>query len=780
MKNPYSLTFGSKTYDGSAEKTITASDLGALTEHQSLAGYATEANTPYAGTGNTTDLQAYLKANRSFIGSVISNSVWQNILSIRHRNGADDGNAYGMYFRAALTTIGSLVWNKEMNGTWQGERTILDTTNYTDYTYSKASVDSYLAGKQDVISDLAAIRSGAALGATALQSHQSVTNTGNTLSFGSAVIIGSVGGTNLTAALPSVASVKSTLGLGSLAFLNSLGKADVGLGNVENTALSTWAGTSKITTLGTITSGTWNGSKIANTYLANSAITIAGTSVSLGGSITAATITAAQIGSGNTLLHSGNIGSYNAGSATKLQTARTIWGQSFDGTGNVSGALSGVTNINGAITINSSSNVGIGTTSPAYKLDVNGTARVSGATTLSSTLTAHNHLILYQSDDAYRMTFNEQDNIGRIYNITADGNAYGDMYIGSNLANAIVVKGGSYVGVGMVPSGDYKLEVYGAVKSTSVTTSLVRSSGGLDIVAHNSSAGSRLWLTTGTFRPWGDDNGKIDLGASSIRWKGLYCGTGDFSGAVTMSSTLSVSDSATLGGGELTIGNANSCIIKLARGGACYIWATTAGGYYSFGVQDKGSTTIANASLSIYANVLTPGARNKEVDLGSKNCRWNNVYAHGGNFSGEMTVGGILTVGGTSTFNGDVRINGNLVVTGDTASGGTGTISAGGYGPVEIDTNTLMYGGLDGKSDIPQSTMDALGLTQDVVENLINGLYTKVVYKGSDDGHVWTYDADTYGTTKYIYLHTGDGAQSRISIQLTYNGSTWSSYFSSI
>lgn len=86
-----------------------------------------------------------------------------------------------------------------------------------------------------------------------------------------------------------------------------LTKAMVGLGNVENTALSTWAGTSNITTLGTITSGTWNGSKIANAYLANNAITIAGTSVSLGGSIAASTITAAQIGSGNSFYHSGNV-----------------------------------------------------------------------------------------------------------------------------------------------------------------------------------------------------------------------------------------------------------------------------------------------------------------------------------------------------------------------------------------------------------------------------------------------------------------------------------------
>lgn len=41
----------------------------------------------------------------------------------------------------------------------------------------------------------------------------------------------------------------------------------------------------------------------------------------------------------------------NASSATKLQTARTIWGQSFDGTGNVTGALSGATTIAASISV---------------------------------------------------------------------------------------------------------------------------------------------------------------------------------------------------------------------------------------------------------------------------------------------------------------------------------------------------------------------------------------------------------------------------------------------
>lgn len=101
--------------------------------------------------------------------------------------------------------------------------------------------------------------------------------------------------------------------------------------------------------------------------------------------------------------------SSNVASATKLQTARTIWGQSFDGTGNITGKLT-FSELNGNVPtiqfkngeiidaygniqmysttntwsvglnysplfcVTGTGNVGIGTTSPAYKVDVKGEA----------------------------------------------------------------------------------------------------------------------------------------------------------------------------------------------------------------------------------------------------------------------------------------------------------------------------------------------------------------------------------------------------------------------
>lgn len=87
------------------------------------------------------------------------------------------------------------------------------------------------------------------------------------------------------------AKVTNALKFGSKSYDGSVAqtitKADLGLGNVENVALSTWKGSTNITTLGVITTGTWQGTKIANAYLANSSITIGTTKFNLGDAKTA-------------------------------------------------------------------------------------------------------------------------------------------------------------------------------------------------------------------------------------------------------------------------------------------------------------------------------------------------------------------------------------------------------------------------------------------------------------------------------------------------------------
>lgn len=103
-----------------------------------------------------------------------------------------------------------------------------------------------------------------------------------------------------------------------------------------------------ITKVGTLTTGTWQATVVDPTYggtgVNNGArtLTLAGNLVTSG----ASSITLTSTGATNvTLPTSGTLATTagNVATATALQTARTIWGQSFDGTGNVSGSIAGAT-----------------------------------------------------------------------------------------------------------------------------------------------------------------------------------------------------------------------------------------------------------------------------------------------------------------------------------------------------------------------------------------------------------------------------------------------------
>lgn len=109
------------------------------------AGYSNvDQSIPVAGdvSGVVSSIGA-LKNAKSVLGSAVMDGDWWGLISARHRNGAGDGTSYGLYLRSGLNWSGNLLWGKQYGAnSWQGERTILDSSNYTNYSPSNSTFNS--------------------------------------------------------------------------------------------------------------------------------------------------------------------------------------------------------------------------------------------------------------------------------------------------------------------------------------------------------------------------------------------------------------------------------------------------------------------------------------------------------------------------------------------------------------------------------------------------------------------------------------------------------------
>lgn len=96
-----------------------------------LAKSTIDGSVPWAGAGTNTDYAN----SKSMIGSSCDGGQWYNVLSVRHRNGASDGNNYGMLLFSHLTNLYDTLWyRKQSSGGWTDNRNILDSTNYSSYS----------------------------------------------------------------------------------------------------------------------------------------------------------------------------------------------------------------------------------------------------------------------------------------------------------------------------------------------------------------------------------------------------------------------------------------------------------------------------------------------------------------------------------------------------------------------------------------------------------------------------------------------------------------------
>jgi len=161
-------------------------------------------------------------------------------------------------------------------------------------------------------------------------------------------------------------------------------------GNITATSNSTLTSLANLTTVGTITSGTWSGTAIANNKLANSTTNLGATTLTLGGTVTSITGLSSVTSTGFTGALTGN-----ASTATTLVTARNINGVAFDGSANITIAADAntLTGTTLASNVVNSSLTGVGTiTSGTWSgttiaVAKGGTGTTTGSITGSTALT---------------------------------------------------------------------------------------------------------------------------------------------------------------------------------------------------------------------------------------------------------------------------------------------------------------------------------------------------------------------------------------------------------
>lgn len=174
------------------------------------------------------------------------------------------------------------------------------------------------------------------------------------------------------------------------------------------------------------------------------------------------------------LIHDGNISSYNAGSATKLQTTRTIWGQNFNGTANVSGDLTDVGSIyaTAAIGIHSNGNISLRYNSS------NATTVIHSGTAFRPHSSAAENISLGTS--SYRWATIYGTGLNVTGNATVGGSITGDTFVVSNTNSTghLTFSRGSYNYISCSAAGGSIGFITNGASISSNNISLFISSGG--------------------------------------------------------------------------------------------------------------------------------------------------------------------------------------------------------------------------------------------------------------------------------------------------------------
>jgi hypothetical protein len=221
-------------------------------------------------------------------------------------------------------------------------------------------------------------------------------------------------------------------------------------------------------------------------------------------------------------------------------------------TADTSGILQLQTASTTAVTVNASQNVGIGTSSPSYKLDVSGSGRVTTSFSVGGAPTGYGVLQAI-SDDAntaprqisIRGTTNGNKNLFLGFNTTSDYGAIQAIIDGTGTVPLVLQPSGGNLGLGVTPSAwgsNWRAINFGY---TSGIGQLAATSGGSGEVSLVSSAynNNTNWLYYYT----GAQASKYSQTSGQHQW--FTAGTGTAGNAITFTQAMTLDASGNLGVG---------------------------------------------------------------------------------------------------------------------------------------------------------------------------------------------------------------------------------------
>ncbi len=297
----------------------------------------------------------------------------------------------------------------------------------------------------------------------------------------------------------------------------------------------------------------------------------------------------------------------NVASATILQTARTLWGQSFNGSANVSGNMTGV----GTITTS-----------------------------------------------------------GRIYNTggvcarigSTDDWANAAVFAGATIPLVLYGPGGT---------ANTRKYYFGVTANSLTFASANDSNSYVASIATYHHNGNVTWFGTttaaaiNTYQVAPRTNNTYSLGTSALRWSNIYTQLLNVAGAATLSSTLTVGGQITASSGiKLPYGGGNWLSMATRTGQILgNVQNSTSNAHSLFMLKNSSGSAISFGGLD--ANIGFHGFYASRISAGTNGRDWYtqwNVDSGFLNHSGAMQIQGAATLTSTLTISGQTTINNNLIL----------------------------------------------------------------------------------------------------------------------